>query len=54
MTYEELTAALATGGVDEDRVPERVEIERATPDVYMVRAYFVGEEEFDTFHVGLA
>lgn len=51
MGFEEILAAIAAQAVDEERIPERMELNRATDNQFMVRVYFVGEEDFEPYHV---
>lgn len=53
MTLEELFEALLLLADGETRQLEHFEIDRGGPEVYMCRAWFVGEEEFEPYHVGL-
>src|SRR5215210_7280102 len=49
--FEDVAAAIAAQAVGEERVVDRAEIQRATDDQFMVRVYFVGEDDFEAYHV---
>lgn len=51
MSFEDVAAAIAAQAVGEDRIVDRAEVQRATDDQFMVRVYFVDEEDFEPYHV---
>jgi len=48
---EDVLTAIATLAVGEDRVPDRIEVNRATDQQFMVRVFFVNESEYETYHI---
>ena len=51
MGFEDVITAILAQATDEDRIPERMDLTRATDAQFMVRVYFVGEDDFEAYHV---
>ena len=44
-------SAILALAADEERIPDRMELQRATDEQFMVRVYFVDAEDFEAYHV---
>ena len=44
-------SAILALAADETRIPDRMELQRATDEQFMVRVYFVDAEDFEAYHV---
>jgi len=51
LNLEDVLAAILVQAADETRIPDRMELQRATDQQFMVRVFFVDEEDFEPFHV---
>ena len=51
MGFEDVLTAILAQAADEERIPDRMELQRATDQQFMVRVYFVDAEDFEAYHV---
>jgi len=49
--FEDVLTAILAQATDEDRIPDRMELQRATDSQFMVRVFFVDAEDFEAYHV---